>query len=202
MRARYKIGARMYWGAYPVTIVDVKTFRGSPARYLAQFDNGMAGFVDEDQLDKTQSRIVGMAARVYAGESGYLARLPRKNSRRYGRRAGQYVREEMHRLGKSAHVRSRSEAVAVGLSRARRAGVRVPRANPSVLVFGNPPRTRPWDRATILSKRAVAIEYDHVSDGALYRHSFARGVVVEALADGSVRLYRPDGKPLWKMFNR
>ena len=80
---------------------------------------------------------------------------------------------------------------------------RVPRDNPSVLVFGNPPeRTRPWDRATVVSKRAVAIEYDHVSDGKLYRHPFARGVVVEALVDGSVRLYRPDGKPLWKMFNR
>lgn len=123
--------------------------------------------------------------------------------RRYGKRAGQFVREEMHRVGRSAHVRTSKQAIAVGLSRARRAGVRVPQGNPAVLVFGNPPQaSRPWDRATIISQRAVAIEYDHVTDGEYYRHDFRQGVVVEALVDGSVRLYRPDGKPIWRMFNR
>jgi hypothetical protein len=43
-------------------------------------------------------------------------------------RAGEYVREEMHSLKRgSSHVKSRKQAIAVGLSRARKKGVRVPR---------------------------------------------------------------------------
>lgn len=77
-----------------------------------------------------------------------------------------------------------------------------PRRNPSLVIFGNPPSTRrrPWDRSAVLSRRAVALEYDHAADGELYRHDFGKGVIVELLADGSVRLYRPDRKPLWEMF--
>lgn len=76
-----------------------------------------------------------------------------------------------------------------------------PRQNPALVIFGNPPTSRrPWDRAGVLSTRAVALEYDHEHDGELYRHKFAAGVTVELLADGSVRLYRPDHKPLWRLF--
>lgn len=43
------------------------------------------------------------------------------------KKAGTYVREEMHQLhrGKSG-IKSPEQAIAIGLSRARRAGVRVP----------------------------------------------------------------------------
>ena len=53
--------------------------------------------------------------------------------RKYGKRAGAFVREEMHSLRRgSTHVRSPEQAVAVGLSRARAAGVRVPLKNPKL----------------------------------------------------------------------
>lgn len=48
---------------------------------------------------------------------------------RYSPGVGQYIREEMHKIGKSPHVQSRSQAIKVGLERARRAGLKVPRRN-------------------------------------------------------------------------
>jgi hypothetical protein len=57
----------------------------------------------------------------------------KKNARRAARsgknpttQAGAYVREEMHRLKKgSGNVRSRQQAIAIGLTEARREGVKV-----------------------------------------------------------------------------
>lgn len=42
--------------------------------------------------------------------------------------AGEYVHEEIHHVRRGKHgARSREQAIAIGLSKARRAGVRVPR---------------------------------------------------------------------------
>jgi hypothetical protein len=42
--------------------------------------------------------------------------------------AGEYVREEMHHKKRGKHpIKSRKQAVAIGLSKARRDGVKVPR---------------------------------------------------------------------------
>lgn len=49
----------------------------------------------------------------------------------------------------------------------------------------------------VLSDRALALSYVHTENRKNYKHEFARGVRVQLLADGSVRLYRPDGRPLW-----
>lgn len=66
----------------------------------------------------------------YAEEFGLLRSNPSR--RKYGKRAGEFVREEMHSLKHgSKHIRSREQAIAAGLSRARAAGVRVPLSNPS-----------------------------------------------------------------------
>ncbi|MGH9866604.1 MAG: DUF6496 domain-containing protein [Candidatus Polarisedimenticolia bacterium] len=47
-------------------------------------------------------------------------------------RAGKYVREEMHHRKEGEHPgMSRKQAIAVGLSKARRAGVKVPRKKKS-----------------------------------------------------------------------
>ncbi len=54
--------------------------------------------------------------------------------------------------------------------------------------------------ARLLSRNAVEIQYIHGKNGKLYVHEFKPGVVIEFLSDGSARLYRPDGKPLWKDF--
>jgi len=43
-------------------------------------------------------------------------------------RAGEYVREEIHHVREGKHgARSPEQAIAIGLSKARRAGVHVPR---------------------------------------------------------------------------
>ena len=60
----------------------------------------------------------------------------KKSSRRYGAKAGEKVERAMHemkrgelRSGKSGKkVRSRKQAIAIGLSEARREGGKVPRA--------------------------------------------------------------------------
>jgi hypothetical protein len=69
------------------------------------------------------------------------------------------------------------------------------RRNPRVRA--NPPRRgRPIQQ----SKRVYEIAYKHVADGKDYKHKFASGVCMELLGDGSVRLYRMDGRPLFKNF--
>jgi hypothetical protein len=90
----------------------------------------------------------------------------------------------------SKRVRTPAQAVAVGLAKARAAGVRVPRRK-------NPPAL---PVSYVLSDRALEIAYTHLADGKDYQHKFARGVRIQLLADGSARLYRPDGRPLWKNF--
>jgi hypothetical protein len=43
-------------------------------------------------------------------------------------RAGKYVQEEMHHAREGKHpVKNRKQAIAIGLSKARKAGIRVPR---------------------------------------------------------------------------
>ena len=52
------------------------------------------------------------------------AAADRRAGRPASTQAGEYVREEMHRIGKGGRApRSRQQAVAIGLSEARRAGV-------------------------------------------------------------------------------
>jgi hypothetical protein len=61
--------------------------------------------------------------------------MPRKNKRSGGprgyaatTRAGQYVHEEIRHVRRGKHgARSPRQAIAIGLSKARRAGIRVPR---------------------------------------------------------------------------
>jgi Family of unknown function (DUF6496) len=52
--------------------------------------------------------------------------------RRYGRKAGQEVRAEMHHIRSGKHskkhpIKSRKQAIAIGLSKARKKGAKVPR---------------------------------------------------------------------------
>ena len=47
-------------------------------------------------------------------------------------RAGKYVREEIHHAREGKHpVKNRKQAIAIGLSKARKAGIRVPRKRSS-----------------------------------------------------------------------
>ncbi|MGH7995114.1 MAG: DUF6496 domain-containing protein [Opitutaceae bacterium] len=54
------------------------------------------------------------------------ARADARQGKQPTTQAGEFVREEMHRMEEgSANVRSRRQAVAIGLSEARRAGVKL-----------------------------------------------------------------------------
>jgi hypothetical protein len=63
--------------------------------------------------------------------------MPKRRKRRYSRGAGSEVRREMHRYkrgsarsgrgGRAGKVKSRKQAIAIGLSKARNKGKKVPR---------------------------------------------------------------------------
>ena len=57
------------------------------------------------------------------------ARRDKRRGKAATTQAGEFVREEMHHAREGKHpVRSRKQAIAIGLSKARRAGVRLPPA--------------------------------------------------------------------------
>jgi hypothetical protein len=83
-------------------------------------------------------------------------------------------------------------------TRAAKKGAGGPLENPALTIFANPGGKRA--RGQIVSRAVKEIWYVHAEDGKLYRHDFARGVTAEMLPDGSARIFRRDGKPLWKNF--
>lgn len=89
------------------------------------------------------------------------------------------------------------------VARQNRAPRRKP--NPKVTVFHANPKGRrvvPFSGGSVLqSTRVFEIAYKHVQDGDDYIHKFRRGVCLELLPDGSLRIYSHDGKRLWKSFN-
>lgn len=66
------------------------------------------------------------------------------------------------------------------------------RQNPPLMIVGNPPSD--W------SRRVYAIQYKHVKDGKDYEHEFEPGVCLRANKDGTVTIYRNDGRPVWEEF--
>ena len=60
------------------------------------------------------------------------ARKAKRQGKAATTQAGEYVREEMHHKKRGKHpVKSRKQAIAIGLSKARRSGVDVPRKRSS-----------------------------------------------------------------------
>jgi Family of unknown function (DUF6496) len=60
------------------------------------------------------------------------ARKAKREGKAPTTQAGEFVREEMHHMKKKKHpVKNKKQAVAIGLSKARRSGVKVPRKNAS-----------------------------------------------------------------------
>ncbi|WP_447987421.1 DUF6496 domain-containing protein [Nitrospira sp. Nam74] len=56
------------------------------------------------------------------------ARKAKRQGKAPTTQAGEFVREEMHHMQKKKHpVKNKKQAVAIGLSKARRSGVKVPR---------------------------------------------------------------------------
>lgn len=58
-------------------------------------------------------------------------RKGKSSGRRYGKTAGQEVRTEMHHMRSGKHkVKNRKQAIAIGLSKARQKGTKVPKKEP------------------------------------------------------------------------
>jgi hypothetical protein len=56
------------------------------------------------------------------------SRTKSSRGRKYGKKAGQEVRTEMHHMRSGKHkVKNRKQAIAIGLSKARQKGAKVPR---------------------------------------------------------------------------
>lgn len=56
------------------------------------------------------------------------ARKAKREGKAPTTQAGEFVREEMHHMKKKKHtVKNKKQAVAIGLSKARRSGVKIPR---------------------------------------------------------------------------
>lgn len=72
------------------------------------------------------------------------------------------------------------------------------RKNPSILVMGNPPRGK-RGKGREFGKQVLEVRYIHSEDGKAYKHPFTKGTRMEALPDGSVRIFHPT-KPSWKDF--
>lgn len=68
--------------------------------------------------------------------------------------------------------------------------------NPALMIVGNPPKRGKND----WSKRVYSIQYKHLQDGKDYEHDFEPGTCLRANADGSVTIYRSDGRPVWEEF--
>lgn len=66
------------------------------------------------------------------------------------------------------------------------------RDNPDLVLLGANPDG-------VWSHQVLQLDYVHDDNGQPYTHSFKRGVRMQALEDGSVRLYHPR-KPIWKDF--
>lgn len=72
---------------------------------------------------------------------------------------------------------------------------------PAITIFNPPMRKHGAAVKAVLSTRAISLAYRHADSGRDYKHDFASGVTVQLLKDGSVRLYRDDGRPLHKWFD-
>lgn len=73
------------------------------------------------------------------------------------------------------------------------------RRNPPLAIFGNPPRGRRGAVGT-MSTEVIEVRYIHAEDGKPYKHQFGPDVCMEALEDGSVRIYGKHGQRMWGDF--
>lgn len=63
-------------------------------------------------------------------------------------------------------------------------------------------RHNPATGGRVFSREVHALSYRHADDGVPYKHTFAKGVTMAGASDGSVVLYRPDGKPVWDDYEK
>jgi hypothetical protein len=113
------------------------------------------------------------------------ARRDRREGKSPSTQAGEFIREEIHHVREGKHgARSSKQAIAIGLSKARRAGVKVPRARRGSAAASKQQaastggtkraRKRPSARRSAAIKRALRREgHSAASHRALSRHAHA-----------------------------
>ena len=114
------------------------------------------------------------------------ARKRKREGKSASTQAGEFVREEMHHVREGKHgARSPEQAIAIGLSKARRAGVKLPppkkgttstetRENAKRDLRKSRSRSRPANRRANATKAALKKEgHSAASRSALSRHSRA-----------------------------
>jgi hypothetical protein len=95
--------------------------------------------------------------------------------------AGEFVREEIHHVREGKHgARSTKQAIAIGLSKARRAGVKIPRKGTAAKRGRSTRRRKPQNRPSAKRSRAVSRALKREGRSAASPRSLARQARVSA----------------------
>ena len=123
------------------------------------------------------------------GETTRRARQDKRSGKAPSTQAGEFVREEMHHVREGKHgARNPKQAIAIGLSKARRAGVKLP-SNPSGTT------TRPSKRKPSAKRsRAVRVALKLEGRSAASRTSLSRQARSSARARGRQNLRKAAAK--------
>jgi hypothetical protein len=98
--------------------------------------------------------------------------------------AGEFVREEIHHIREGRHgARSARQAIAIGLSKARRAGVKLPPRGRKAAA--GPSRRRPQNRPSARRSRAVESVLEHEPHRSASRKALSRQAHKSALRRGA-----------------
>jgi hypothetical protein len=145
-------------------------------------------------LEQSARRIDDLASRLASQARLGVHRNPKKGGHPHLAKAGKLLAFTVKRGARAVGVVTARTAVAAA-KEAKAAGLKLG-GEVRAEFCRNPPR------GAVLSQRAEAITYKHAEDGDWYRHRFSPGVVVKVSPDRkSVKLYRPDGKPLADQFD-
>lgn len=102
--------------------------------------------------------------------------------------AGEFVREEIHHIREGKHgARSAKQAIAIGLSKARRAGVKLPPRGGSKASSAEP---RPQKRRSVTRALAVLSALKHESHASASHEALARQAHASAVKRGPARRHR------------
>lgn len=103
--------------------------------------------------------------------------------------AGEFVREEIHHIREGKHgARSAKQAIAIGLSKARRAGVRLPPRDGSKA--SSTRRRPPEKRPSATRARAVLSVLKHESHASASHEALARQAHTSAVKRGPARRHQ------------
>src|SRR5688500_7681430 len=85
------------------------------------------------------------------------ARKAKREGKSPTTQAGEFVREEIHHVREGKHgARSTKQAIAIGLSKARRAGVKIPRKGTAAKRSRSTGRGKPQNRPSARRSRAIS----------------------------------------------